>query len=84
MSECHFQHNSRMGWPGIESGYSRWQPGDQPTEPRHEEVHTAVMLIYYDRELKVTCVFNDKMFVSDLLQTDNSVKTINHTSTKNI
>jgi len=24
------------------------------------------------------------MFVSDLLQTDNSVKTINHTSTKNI
>jgi len=28
MSECHFQHhNSRMGWPEIESGYSRWHPG---------------------------------------------------------
>jgi len=39
-------------------------------------------LIEYDRELKITSVFNGKIFISDLLKTRNSVKTINHAGKK--
>ena len=71
--------------PALASLESKPDIRDDSLAPcRHSQGHTAVMLIYYNRKLKITCVFNGKIFISDLLKTHNSVKTINHAGTKGI
>ena len=37
--QCHsLHHKSHVDWPGIESGLSRWEAGDQAPETLHDQI----------------------------------------------